>query len=112
MVVVGAGVAGLTVANLLRRSGVGYVVLERHGRAQLEQRQRASVPPDELTTYRFADDVGWFTVLADAPPPRYPLFGISRHGFAAHFGRGPSASRFYLQCPVGDDPQTWSDERV
>ena len=39
--IVGAGVAGLTVANLLQRSGIGCVVLERRDRAYVEQRQRA-----------------------------------------------------------------------
>ncbi|MBB5953871.1 p-hydroxybenzoate 3-monooxygenase [Saccharothrix tamanrassetensis] len=235
VVVVGAGVAGLTVANLLHRNGIGCVVLERHSRARVERRQRAGVldfaaeqvylrsglgdrllsgaprsgllefrvdgvprlfdadlhtdgragrlipqqllvrrlvstlldnggevrfsaadvalhdvdgarphvtyrdpdgvahrldadyvagcdgfhgvsrariPPEVLTTYRHSDDVGWFTVLADSPPPRHPLLAINRHGFAAHFGRGPGASRFYLQCPPGDDLGSWTDERV
>ncbi|WP_308258582.1 4-hydroxybenzoate 3-monooxygenase [Saccharothrix obliqua] len=73
---------------------------------------RAAVPPDAVTTYRHAEDVGWFTVLTDSPPPRHPLMALSRHGFAAHFGRGPGASRFYLQCPPGDDLASWTDERV
>ncbi|MEV0679107.1 4-hydroxybenzoate 3-monooxygenase [Actinosynnema sp. NPDC050436] len=73
---------------------------------------RASVPADALTTYRHAADVGWFTVLTDSPPPAHPLIAVSRHGFAAHFGRGPGASRFYLQCPPGDDLASWTDERV
>ena len=41
MVVVGAGPAGLTVANLLRRAGIGCVLLERESRAFIEQRPRA-----------------------------------------------------------------------
>lgn len=73
---------------------------------------RASVPPDALRTYQFVDDVGWFTALTDTAPPAHPLFAVSRHGFAAHFGRGPGASRFYLQCQVGEDLATWPDERV
>lgn len=39
--VVGAGPAGLTVANLLRRAGIGCVLLERESRAFVEQRPRA-----------------------------------------------------------------------
>src|SRR3954469_18935321 len=41
--VVGAGPAGLTVANLLRRAGIGCVLLEQESRAFIEQRPRAGV---------------------------------------------------------------------
>ncbi len=41
--IVGAGVAGLTLATLLRRSGVACVVLERRDRAYVQVRQRAGV---------------------------------------------------------------------
>ncbi|MCR6490259.1 4-hydroxybenzoate 3-monooxygenase [Amycolatopsis sp. OK19-0408] len=39
--VLGAGPAGLTVANLLRRAGIGCVLLETESRAFIEQRPRA-----------------------------------------------------------------------
>ncbi len=41
--IVGGGVAGLTAAMLLQRSGIDSVVLERQSRAYVEQRQRAGV---------------------------------------------------------------------
>ncbi len=41
--IIGGGVSGLTAAMLLRRSGVGCVVLERQSRGYVEQRQRAGV---------------------------------------------------------------------
>jgi p-hydroxybenzoate 3-monooxygenase len=72
---------------------------------------RRSIPPDALTTYEFGHGIGWYTMLADAPPPRYPLMAISDHGYAAQFARGPAASRFYLQYRAGaEDPREWPDD--
>jgi p-hydroxybenzoate 3-monooxygenase len=41
VVIVGAGVAGLTLGNFLMRNRIGCIVLEKHPRAYVEQRQRA-----------------------------------------------------------------------
>lgn len=74
---------------------------------------RRSIPPGELTTYEFDHGIGWYTVLAESPPPWHALMGISRHGFAAQFARGPAASRFYLQYRAGaEDPRAWPDEHT
>ncbi|MEV1000107.1 4-hydroxybenzoate 3-monooxygenase [Nonomuraea sp. NPDC050202] len=73
---------------------------------------RAGVPEGALTTYTYDHGVGWLTVLADALPPRHPLFGIHPAGFAAQFARGPKASRFYLECAPGDTLDAWGDERI
>ncbi|UBU13058.1 4-hydroxybenzoate 3-monooxygenase [Nonomuraea gerenzanensis] len=73
---------------------------------------RASVPEGALTTYTYEHGYGWLTVLADAPAPYHPLFGIHPAGFAAQFARGPGASRFYLECAPGADVGEWGDERI
>lgn len=41
VVIIGAGVAGLTLANFLLRNGIDCIVLEKHSRKHVEQRQRA-----------------------------------------------------------------------
>lgn len=41
VVIIGAGVAGLTVGNFLLRNGIDCVVLEKRSREHVEQRQRA-----------------------------------------------------------------------
>ncbi|GAA1985755.1 4-hydroxybenzoate 3-monooxygenase [Amycolatopsis minnesotensis] len=43
VVIVGAGVAGLTLGNFLLRSGIDCVIVEKRGREYVEQRQRAGV---------------------------------------------------------------------
>jgi p-hydroxybenzoate 3-monooxygenase len=43
VVIIGAGVAGLTLATFLQKTGVACVVLERRDRAYIEVRQRAGV---------------------------------------------------------------------
>ncbi|MEV7623271.1 4-hydroxybenzoate 3-monooxygenase [Actinoplanes sp. NPDC089786] len=73
---------------------------------------RRSVPEAEQTIYAYDHGIGWFTVLADVPPPRHPMFAVSAHGFAAHFPRGPRSSRFYLQCAPGEDLDAWDDRRI
>ncbi|MFG1973428.1 4-hydroxybenzoate 3-monooxygenase [Nonomuraea fuscirosea] len=73
---------------------------------------RASVPEQALTTYTYDHGIGWFTVMADVPPPRHPMFAIHSAGFAAQFPRGPRASRFYLECAPGDALDGWDDARI
>ncbi|GII82253.1 4-hydroxybenzoate 3-monooxygenase [Sphaerisporangium siamense] len=73
---------------------------------------RASVPAGALTTYSHDHGIGWLTVLADVPPPRRPLMAVASEGFAAHFPRGPMASRFYLQCAPEDGVGDWGEERI
>ncbi|MFD2937643.1 4-hydroxybenzoate 3-monooxygenase [Spirosoma flavum] len=43
VVIIGAGVSGLTLATFLQKSGVACVVVERRDRAYIERRQRAGV---------------------------------------------------------------------
>ena len=73
---------------------------------------RASLPVGAVTTYTHDHQVSWMTILASAPPPPHPLLGVSRHGYAAHFYRGPQASRYYLQCAAPDEPRDWPAMRI
>jgi p-hydroxybenzoate 3-monooxygenase len=73
---------------------------------------RGYIPDGILTAYSFDHGIGWLAIAANSPAPRYPLFAISRHGFAAHFGRGSRASRFYLQCDPRETPDHWPGDRI
>ncbi|MFF4364182.1 4-hydroxybenzoate 3-monooxygenase [Streptomyces sp. NPDC001604] len=70
VVVIGAGPAGLTVANLLRHSGIDCIVLERRSRAYVAQRQRAGIV--ETRAVRMFDSWG----LADRVLGGIPYDGI------------------------------------
>ncbi|MGW2567772.1 4-hydroxybenzoate 3-monooxygenase [Streptomyces sp. NPDC001537] len=70
VVVIGAGPAGLTVANLLRHSGIDCIVLERRSREYVAQRQRAGIV--ETRAVRMFDSWG----LADRVLGGAPYDGI------------------------------------
>ncbi|MER6557186.1 4-hydroxybenzoate 3-monooxygenase [Streptomyces sp. NPDC001027] len=57
--------------------------------------------------------IGWLALLAEAPPSSdCVLFGVHPDGFAGHMARSPEVTRYYLQCPPGDDPENWSHDRI
>lgn len=80
--VVGAGPAGLTVANLLRRAGIPCVLLETESRAFIEQRPRAGFI--EEWAVRGLDERGLGEQLV-AKAPRHEAFEFRfagrRHAF-------------------------------
>ncbi|MEU5534979.1 4-hydroxybenzoate 3-monooxygenase [Streptomyces sp. NPDC020362] len=74
---------------------------------------RAAIPAKRLRIARKDDGIGWLALLAEAPPSSdCVLFGIHPHGFAGHMARSPEVTRYYLQCPPGDDPENWPHDRV
>ncbi|MDN0200293.1 4-hydroxybenzoate 3-monooxygenase [Streptomyces sp. S.PNR 29] len=74
---------------------------------------RAALPPERARIARFDYGIGWLALLAEAPPSSdCVLFGMHPRGFAGHMPRSPEVTRYYLQCPPGDDPENWSQDRV
>lgn len=79
VVIVGAGVSGLTLATFLRRSGVACVVLERRDRPYIETRQRAGVV--EARGVRMFERWGLADRLLGGPVAQtidYRVNGVSR----------------------------------
>ncbi|MGV9456897.1 4-hydroxybenzoate 3-monooxygenase [Streptomyces sp. NPDC003635] len=74
---------------------------------------RTALPPGRAQVSRYDYGVGWLALLAEAPPSNdCVVFGMHPRGFAGHMARSPEVTRYYLECPPGDDPDDWSHERV
>ncbi|MFB7668059.1 4-hydroxybenzoate 3-monooxygenase [Kitasatospora sp. NPDC056138] len=74
---------------------------------------RQAVPAGRLHTFTKDHEFGWLAVLAETPPVgEEVIYALHEDGFAGHMLRTPSVTRFYLQCPVGDRPESWPDERI
>lgn len=73
---------------------------------------KTSVPPGALTRYTHEHGYAWLAVLADVPADPPAVMAVHSRGFAAQITRGAGVSRFYLQCPLTDTVDHWSDERI
>ncbi|MFE5819024.1 4-hydroxybenzoate 3-monooxygenase [Streptomyces sp. NPDC056479] len=74
---------------------------------------RAALPGDRARISRSDYGIGWLALLAEAPPSSdCVLFGMHPRGFAGHMPRSAEVTRYYLECPPGDDPENWSHDRV
>ncbi len=73
---------------------------------------RASVK-DRVTEYEKVYPFGWLGVLADVPPvsPHAIVYGNSERGFSLCSMRSLTRSRYYVQCPLTDKVEDWSDQR-
>jgi p-hydroxybenzoate 3-monooxygenase len=73
---------------------------------------RASVPNDKIKTFEKVYPFGWLGVLADVPPVADELIYVqSERGFALCSMRSNTRSRYYLQVPLTDNVENWSDEQ-
>jgi p-hydroxybenzoate 3-monooxygenase len=73
---------------------------------------RATVK-DKITEYERVYPFGWLGVLSDTPPvsPHAIVYGNSERGFSLCSMRSLTRSRYYVQCPLTDKVEDWSDER-
>ncbi len=72
---------------------------------------RASVPRSALTEYEKVYPFGWLGLLSDTPPVHHELIYVnSARGFALCSQRSATRSRYYLQVPLTDRIEEWSDD--
>jgi len=96
VVVVGAGVAGLTLGNLLRRNGIDCMILERRSRGHVEARQRAGTL--DTRGVRLFREWGLAEVLDAGPTPEVEGgFFIDGHAMPIEVDEDDNESMFIPQ---------------
>jgi p-hydroxybenzoate 3-monooxygenase len=73
---------------------------------------RQSIPREVLKEYESVWPFGWLGLLADTPPVNPELiYAHHERGFVLCSQRSLTRSRYYLQVPLSDSVEMWSDER-
>ncbi|AZN96085.1 4-hydroxybenzoate 3-monooxygenase [Mesorhizobium sp. M9A.F.Ca.ET.002.03.1.2] len=73
---------------------------------------RKSVPERSIKTFERQYPFGWLGVLAEVPPADHELvYANHERGFALCSMRSTHRSRYYVQCPLDDHVEAWSDDR-
>lgn len=73
---------------------------------------RQTIPRNAVKEYERIFPFGWLGLLADVPPVAEELIYVNHpRGFALCSMRSRSRSRYYLQLPLEEKVEDWSDER-
>jgi p-hydroxybenzoate 3-monooxygenase len=73
---------------------------------------RSAIPAAVARTYERVYPFGWLGILSETPPVNPELiYAHSARGFALCSMRHELLSRYYVQCPLDDRLEDWSDGR-
>ncbi|MDM9620347.1 4-hydroxybenzoate 3-monooxygenase [Rhizobium sp. S96] len=73
---------------------------------------RKAVPEKAIRTFEKVYPFGWLGILAEVAPVSHELIYANHpRGFALCSMRSEHRSRYYLQCPVDEKIEDWSDDR-
>lgn len=73
---------------------------------------RASVPEGALRTFERVYPFGWLGIMVERPPVSDELiYAHHARGFALCSMRSPTRSRYYVQVPLNEKVEDWSDDR-
>ena len=72
---------------------------------------RSTIPADVRTEYEKVYPFGWLGILSETPPLPIIMYANHERGFALCSMRNPMLSRYYVQCPLTDTVDQWSDDR-
>ena len=72
---------------------------------------RQSIPKEKRQEFEKTYPFGWLGILSETPPLDHELiYANSPRGLALCSMRNASLSRYYIQCPLSDKPEDWSDD--
>lgn len=72
---------------------------------------RKTIPETVRTEYERVYPLGWLGLLSETPPVNDELiYANSPRGFALCSMRNANLSRYYIQCPLSDHVEDWSDD--
>lgn len=72
---------------------------------------RKTIPIEVRREYEKVYPFGWLGVLSETPPVHHELiYANSSRGFALCSMRNENLSRYYIQCPLTDSPDDWTDK--
>ena len=73
---------------------------------------RNTIPVAQRREYERIYPFGWLGVLSETPPANDELvYANSSHGFALASMRNEKLSRYYIQVPVTDKVESWTDNQ-
>ena len=73
---------------------------------------RASVPQQAITNFERVYPIGWLGLLSDTPPVSEELiYAKTERGFALCSMRSHTRSRYYVQVPLSEKVEDWSDDK-
>ncbi|HEX7386193.1 MAG TPA: 4-hydroxybenzoate 3-monooxygenase [Castellaniella sp.] len=73
---------------------------------------RQAIPHEKIREYQRTYPFGWLGLMADTHPVEHELIYINHpRGFALCSQRSLTRSRYYLQVPLSDKVEAWSDDR-
>ncbi len=72
---------------------------------------RATIPDGIRQEFERVYPFGWLGILSKTPPLPHLVYSNHERGFALCSTRNPMLSRYYVQCPLDDTTDDWSDDR-
>jgi p-hydroxybenzoate 3-monooxygenase len=74
---------------------------------------RKSIPASAVREYERVYPFGWLGILADVPPCNHELiYANHERGFALASMRSHTRSRYYVDVPLTEKIEDWSDDRI
>jgi len=73
---------------------------------------RKTIPDEKRREFERVYPFGWLGILSETPPVHDELiYSNSKHGFALASMRNENLVRYYVQVPLSDKVEDWSDQR-